>query len=49
MLRKDFVQFGFLFDGCPMLTNGVKAFSQTGMVWEDTMGSFTFLFFFVLK
>ena len=32
-----------------MLTNGVEAFSQTGMVCEDTRGSFTFLFFFELK
>jgi hypothetical protein len=49
-LRKDFGQFGFLFDGCPMLTNGVEAVSQTtGMVCEDTGGYFTFLFFFVLK
>jgi hypothetical protein len=48
-LRKDFVQFGFFFDGCPMLRNGVEAFSQTGMVCEDTRGSFAFLFFFVLK
>jgi hypothetical protein len=32
-----------------MLTNGVEAVSQTGMVCEDTRGSFTFLFFFVLK
>jgi hypothetical protein len=48
-LRKDFAQFGFFFDGCPMFTNGVEAFTQTGMVCEDTMGSVTFLFFFVLK
>jgi hypothetical protein len=39
----------FFFDGCPMLTNGVEAFSQTGMVCEDTRGYFAFLFFFVLK
>jgi hypothetical protein len=32
-----------------MPTNGVEAVSQTGMVCEDTRGSFTFLFFFVLK
>jgi hypothetical protein len=48
-LRKDFGQFGILFNGCPMPTNGVEAVSQTGMVCEDTRGSFTFLFFFVLK
>jgi hypothetical protein len=48
-LRKDFGQFGIVFDGFPMLTNGVEAVSQTGMVCEDTRGSFTFLFFFVLK
>jgi hypothetical protein len=48
-LRKDFGQFEFFFDGCPMPTNGVEAVSQTGMVCEDTRGSFTFLFFFVLK
>ena len=35
-LRKDFGQFGIFFDGCPMLTNGVDAVSQTGMVCEDT-------------
>ena len=29
--------------------DGVEAVSQTGMVCEDIMGSFTFLFFFVLK
>jgi hypothetical protein len=34
-LRKDFGQFGIFFDGCPMLTNGVDAVSQTGMVCED--------------
>jgi hypothetical protein len=39
----------FFFDGCPMPTNGVEAVSQTGMVCEDTRGSFTFLFSFVLK
>ena len=39
----------FFFDGSPMLTNGIEAFSQTGMVCEDTRGSFTFLFFFELK
>jgi hypothetical protein len=48
-LRKDFGQFGIFFDGCPMPTNGVEAVSQTGMVCEDTRGSFTFMFFFVLK
>ena len=48
-LRKDFGQFGIVFDGCPMLTNGVEAVSQTGMVCEDTRCSVTFLFFFVLK
>jgi len=48
-LRKDFGQFVIFFDGCPMLTNGVEAVSQTGMVCEDTKGSFTFLFFFILK
>jgi hypothetical protein len=48
-LRKDFGQFGIFFDGCPMLINGVEALSQTGMVCEDTRGSFTFLFFFALK
>jgi hypothetical protein len=48
-LRKDFGQFGIFFDGCPMLTNGVEAVSQTGMVCEDTRGSFTFPIFFVLK
>ena len=48
-LRKDFGQFEFFFDGSPMLTNAVEAVSQTGMVCEDTRGSFTFLFFFVLK
>ena len=48
-LRKDFGQFGIFFDGCPMLTNGVEAVSLTGMVCEETRGSFTFLFFFVLK
>jgi hypothetical protein len=48
-LRKDFGQFGILFDGCQMLTNGVEADSQTGIVCEDTRGSFTFLLFFVLK
>jgi hypothetical protein len=32
-----------------MLMNGVEAVSQTVVVCEDTMGSFTFLFFFVLK
>jgi hypothetical protein len=48
-LRKNFEQFGFIFDRCPMLTNGVEAVYQTGMVCEDTRGSFTFLFFFVLK
>ena len=48
-LRKDFGQFGIFYDGCPMLTNGVEAVSQTGMVCEDTRGSFTFLFFFVPK
>jgi hypothetical protein len=37
------------FDGCPIPTNGVEAVSQTGMVCEDTRGSFTFLFFLVLK
>jgi hypothetical protein len=42
---KTFGQFGIFFDGCPMLTNGVEAVSQTGMVCEDTRGSFTFLFF----
>jgi hypothetical protein len=47
--RKDFGQFEFLFDGCPMPTNGVEAVYQTGMVCEDTRDSFTFLFFFVLK
>jgi hypothetical protein len=31
-LRKDFGQIGFFFNGCPMLTNGVEAVSQTGMV-----------------
>jgi hypothetical protein len=46
-LRKDFGQFGIYFDRCP--TNGVEAVSQTGMVCEDRRGSFTFLFFFVLK
>jgi hypothetical protein len=35
-LRKDFGQFEFFFDGCPMSTNGVEAVSQTGMVCEDT-------------
>jgi hypothetical protein len=30
-------------------TNGAEAVSQTGMVCEDTRGSFTFRFFFVLK
>jgi hypothetical protein len=35
-LRKDFGQFEFFFDGCPMPTNGVEAVSQTGMVCEDT-------------
>jgi len=39
----------FFYDGCPMLTNGVEAVSQTGMVCEVTRGSFKFLFFFVLK
>jgi hypothetical protein len=34
---------------CSMPTNGVEAVSQTGMICEDTRGSFTFLFFFVLK
>jgi hypothetical protein len=48
-LRKDFGQFGIFFDGCPMPTNGVEAASQSRMVCEDTRGSFTFLFFFVLK
>jgi hypothetical protein len=48
-LRKDFGQFGIFFNGCPMPTNGVEAVSQTGRVCEDTRGSFTFLFFFVLK
>ena len=48
-LRKDFGQFGIFFDGCPMPTNSVEAVSQTGVVYEDTRGSFTFLFFFVLK
>ena len=48
-LRKDIGQFGIFFDGCPMPTNGFEAVSQTGMVCEDTRGSFTFLFFFVLK
>jgi hypothetical protein len=48
-LRKDFGQFGIVFDGCPMLTDGIEAVSQTGMVCEGTKGSFTFLFFFVLK
>jgi hypothetical protein len=37
-----------------MLTNGVEAVSQTGMVCEDTRGSFTFTllndnFFFVIQ
>jgi hypothetical protein len=44
---RTFGQFGIFFDGCP--TNGVEAVSQTGMVCEDRRGSFTFLFFFVLK
>jgi hypothetical protein len=48
-LRKDFGQFEIFFDGSPMLTNAVEAVSQTGMVCEDTRGSFTFLFFFVMK
>jgi hypothetical protein len=48
-LRKDFGQFGIFFDGCPMLTNGVEALSQTGIACEDTRGSFTFLFFVALK
>jgi hypothetical protein len=48
-LRKDFGQFGIFYDGCPMLTNGVEAVSQTGMVCEVTRGSFKFQFFFVLK
>ena len=42
-------QFGSFYDGYPMLTNGVEAVSQTGMVCEDTRGSLTFLFFFALK
>ena len=33
----------------PMLTNGVEAVSQKGMVCEDARRSFTFLFFLVLK
>jgi hypothetical protein len=41
-LRIDFGQFGIFFDGFPMPTNGVEAVSQT-------RGSFTFLFFLVLK
>jgi hypothetical protein len=48
-IRKDFGQFGIVFDVYPMLTNGVEAVSQKGMVCEDTRGSVTFLFFFVLK
>jgi hypothetical protein len=44
-----FGQFGSFYDGCPMLTNGVEAVFQTGMVCEDTRGYFTLLFFFVLK
>ena len=48
-LRKDFGQFNFFFDVCPLPTNGVEAVSQTGMVCEDTRGSFTLLFFFVPK
>jgi hypothetical protein len=48
-LRKDFGQFGIFFYGCPTPTNDVEAVSQTEMVCEDTRGSFTFLFFFVLK
>ena len=32
-----------------MLTHGVEAVSQKVVACEDTMGSFTFLFFFVLK
>jgi hypothetical protein len=39
-LRKDIGQFGIFFDGCPMPTNGFEAVSQTGMVCEDTRGSF---------
>ena len=46
---RNLYSLDFFFDGCPMLTNGVEAFTQTGMVCEDTMGSFTFLFCFVLK
>ena len=48
-IRKDFGHLGIFFDGCPMLTNGVEAVSQTGMVCEDARCSFIFLFFFVLK
>jgi hypothetical protein len=48
-LRKDFGQFGIFFDGRQMPKNSVEAVFQTGMVCEDTMGSFIFLFFLVLK
>jgi hypothetical protein len=48
-LRKYFGQFGIFFDRYPMLTNADEAVSQIEMVCEDTRGSFTFLFFFVLK